>query len=146
VRTFCESLFSSSRATEVKIQSVKRYSDHNGVLHRFLIFHIIPTGGRDFYLSIDRREDPAVPLRVFALQGVATRLAKDTARHYSTLLMLVKHSKSTLGRSRCLVGLNTFMITQKARTKQLSSFRLQLLSLRLPKFYMRLRQCLRVTA
>ena len=82
VRTFCESLFSGSGATNATIASVKRYGDHNGMLHRFLIFHIVRTNGRDFYLRMDRRKDPAVPLWVFGMQGLVTRLAKDTVRYY----------------------------------------------------------------
>jgi hypothetical protein len=81
VRTFCESLFSGSRAADAVIASVKRYGDRNGVLHRFLIFHVIRPDGRDFYLRMDRRKDPAVPLWVFGMRGLATRLAKDTVRH-----------------------------------------------------------------
>ena len=42
------------------LSSVKRYGDHNGVLHRFLIFHVVRTDGKDFYLRMDRRRDPAM--------------------------------------------------------------------------------------
>jgi hypothetical protein len=62
---------------------VKRYGDRNGVRHRFLIFHVIRSDGREFYLRMDRRKDPAVPLWVFGMQGLVTRLANDTVRCYS---------------------------------------------------------------
>ena len=80
MRTFCESLFNSPRAVQAKIESVKRYGDRNGVLHRFLIFHVTRIDGREFYLRMDRRKDPAVPLWVFGMQGMSTRLANDTVR------------------------------------------------------------------
>ena len=67
-----------------KIASVKRYGDRNGVPHRFLIFHVIRTDGRDFYLRMDRRRDPSVPLIAFGIQGLQTRLAKDTVCHESS--------------------------------------------------------------
>ena len=82
MRTFCESLFNSSRAADAEIASVKRYGDRKGILHRFLIFHIVRRDGRDFYLRMDRRKDPAVPLWVFGLQGLETRLAKDTVCYW----------------------------------------------------------------
>ena len=78
MRTFCESVLSSSRAANAMITSVTRYGDWNGVLHRFLVFHIIREDRRDFYLRIDRRKDPAVPLWLFGMQGLTTHLAKDT--------------------------------------------------------------------
>jgi len=66
------------------IASVKRYGDRFGVPHRFLIFHVIRTDGRDFYLRMDRRRDPSVPLIAFGIQGLQTRLAKDTVGHESS--------------------------------------------------------------
>lgn len=65
------------------IASVTRYGGWNGVLHRFLIFHIVRADGRDFYLRVDRRKDPEVPLWVFGMQGLATHLAKDTVCNYA---------------------------------------------------------------
>jgi len=69
---------------DANIASVKRYGDRNGVPHRFLIFHVIRTDGRDFYLRMDRRRDPTVPLIAFGIQGLQTRLAKDTVCHESS--------------------------------------------------------------
>ena len=83
MRTFCESLLSSSRVADAVIASVTRYGDWNGVLHRFLIFHITRADGRDFYLRMDRRKDPAVPLWLFGMQGLTTHLAKDTVCDYA---------------------------------------------------------------
>ena len=57
VRTFCESLFNSPRAADATIVSVKRYGDRFGMLHRFLILHIVRDDGKDFYLRLDRRPD-----------------------------------------------------------------------------------------
>jgi len=81
VRTSCESLFASPRALRATIVSVKRYGDRNGVLHRFLIFHVVRADGKDFYLRIDRRRDPAIPFLAFGMRGLQTRLANDTVRH-----------------------------------------------------------------
>ena len=81
MRTFCESLFKSSRVVGANIVSAKRYGDRNGVLHRFLILHVVRTDGKDFYLRLDRRRDPKVPLLAFGMQGLQTRLAKDTVCH-----------------------------------------------------------------
>jgi len=69
---------------DAKIASVKRYGDRNGVPHRFLIFHVIRRDGRDFYLRMDRRRDPTVPFIAFGIQGLQTRLAKDTVCHESS--------------------------------------------------------------
>jgi hypothetical protein len=79
VRTFCESLFNSRRASNTKITSVKRYGDRYGVPHRFLIFHIIRGDGRDFYLRVDRRRDRNVPLLAFGPSNPAGSPAMDTA-------------------------------------------------------------------
>jgi len=65
------------------IASVKRYGDRSGVPHRFLIFHVIRTDRTDFYLRMDRRRDPTVPFIAFGIQGLQTRLAKDTVCHES---------------------------------------------------------------
>jgi len=78
VRTFCESLFQSSRAIDAKIKTVKRYGDLTGVHHRFLIFHIVRSDGEDFYMRMDRRRDRSVPLRVFGMRGLTTPHAIDT--------------------------------------------------------------------
>jgi len=69
---------------DANIASVKRYGDRNGVPHRFLIFHVIRTDGRDFYLRMDRRRDPTVSLIAFGIQGLQTRLANDTVCHQSS--------------------------------------------------------------
>ena len=79
VRTFCESLFNSHRAVSAKIVSVKRYGDRFGVPHRFLIFHIARTDGKDFYLRVDRRRDHDVPLWEFGIQNLGRSNAADTA-------------------------------------------------------------------
>ena len=76
--TFSESLFKSSRVVGANIASVKRYRDHNGVLHRFLILHVVRTDGKDLYLRLDHRRSPEVPLWAFRMRGLQTCLAKDT--------------------------------------------------------------------
>ena len=78
VRTFCESLFNSRRAVSAKIVFVKRYGDRFGVRHRFLIFHIVRTDGKDFYLRVDRRRDHDVPLWEFGIQNLGRSDAADT--------------------------------------------------------------------
>lgn len=66
---------------KAKIASVKRYGDRNGVPHRFLIFEIVRTDGKEFYLRMDRRRDPNIPFLVFGMRGLATHLANDTVGH-----------------------------------------------------------------
>ena len=78
VRTFCESLFNSHRAVSAEIVSVKRYGDRFGVPHRFLIFHIVRTDGKDFYLRVDRRRDHVVPLWKFGIRDLGRSDAVDT--------------------------------------------------------------------
>ena len=78
VRTFCESFFNSHRAASAKIVSVKRYGHRFGVPHRFLIFHIIRTDGKDFYLRVDRRPDHDIPLWEFGIQNLGRSNAADT--------------------------------------------------------------------
>ena len=82
VRTFCESLLNSSRASNARIVSVKRYGDRHGVPHRFLIFHINRTDGKDFYLRVDRRRDHTISLLVFAARDRGRSSASDTARFW----------------------------------------------------------------
>ena len=78
VRTFCESLFNSHRAVSAEIVSVKRYGHRFGVPHRFLIFHVVRTDGKDFYLRVDRRPDHDVPLWEFGIQNLGRSNAADT--------------------------------------------------------------------
>ena len=87
VRTFCESVFNSHRAVSAKIVSVKRYGDRFGVPHRFLIFHIARTDGKDFYLRVDRRRDHGVPLWEFAIQNLGRSNAADTVSNKSVALV-----------------------------------------------------------
>ena len=79
MRTFCESLLNSSRATDAKIASAKRYGDRYGVPHRFLIFHIVRDNGKEFYLRVDRRRDHGIPLWVFGMRDLGRSNAVDTA-------------------------------------------------------------------
>ena len=78
VRTFCESFFNSHRAVSAEIVSVKRYGDRFGVPHRFLIFHVVRTDGKDFYLRVDRRRDHDVSLWEFGIQNLGRSNAADT--------------------------------------------------------------------
>ncbi|KAF8310434.1 uncharacterized protein EI90DRAFT_1220888 [Cantharellus anzutake] len=78
VRTFCESLFNSRRATNARIVSVQRYGDLQGVPHRFLIMHVTRADGREFYLRLDRRRDRQVPLLLFGVRDLGTSRAMDT--------------------------------------------------------------------
>ena len=87
VRTFCESLFNSHRTVSAKIVSVKRYGDRFGVPHRFLIFHIIRTDEKDFYLRVDRRRDHNIPLLEFGIQNLGRSNAADTVSNKSVALV-----------------------------------------------------------
>ena len=87
VRTFCESLLNSRRAVSAEIVSVKRYGHRLGVPHRFLIFHIVRTDGKDFYLRVDRRPDRDIPFLEFAIQNVGRSNAADTVRNKSVALV-----------------------------------------------------------
>ena len=78
VRTFCESFFNSHRAVSAEIVSVKRYGDRFGVRHRFLIFHVVRTDGKNFYLRVDRRRDHDVSLWDFGIQNLGRSNAADT--------------------------------------------------------------------
>jgi hypothetical protein len=90
VRMFCESLFNSPCANDAKIASVKRYSDRNGVPHRFLLFHIVRDNGTEFYLRMDRRRDHDIPLWVFGIRDLGGSNAVDAAsRRGSIMIMLV---------------------------------------------------------
>jgi len=85
VRTFCESLLNSPRASQASIASVKRYGDRSGVPHRFLILHIVRDDGKDFYLRLDRRPDRGdIPLWKFAIRDFGSSKAVDTASINST--------------------------------------------------------------
>jgi len=80
VRTFCESLFSSPRAAHATIVSVKRYGDRFGMLHRFLILHIVRDDGKDFYLRLDRRPDRGdTSLWKFGSRDLGKATVADTA-------------------------------------------------------------------
>ena len=84
---FCESLFNSYRAVSAEIVSVKRYGDRFGVRHRFLIFHIVRTDGKGFYLRVDRRRDHNIPLLEFGIQNLGRSNAADTVSNKSVALV-----------------------------------------------------------
>jgi hypothetical protein len=70
---------------------VKRYGDRFGVRHRFLIFHIVRSDGKDFYLRLDRRRDHTIPLVVFGVRDLGRSNASDTVGYgiYGVLSLLM---------------------------------------------------------
>ncbi len=64
---------------------MKRHSDRNSVLHRFLNFHIVQDDGKEFYLRVDHRQDHDIPLWVFGDgNGVVIRIHTHTPRWSSS--------------------------------------------------------------